>query len=702
MSAKSIRFSPAILARLGEELIASPAQGLVELVKNAYDANARECVVELHGVDVVGGHVLISDDGDGMDESDIEDGWLLLGASRKEPSSPLPATSRVPSGSKGLGRLAAMRLGKSVSLESLPRRAPNDLFQLDIDWELYEGVPAVEDVDLFIKRRPAPKSRRAGTVVKLVDLKKPFGKAEVARLAKELVLLTDPFAATEAQGNAFRARLKSPEYTELEKLVENAYFDEAEYHLVASIDALGKASAEVFDYRGKRVFAAAHHEIDRSIEGKRVVGAGQPYRCPEMKFELHLFVLGRASFSGRETTIEEVKEWLNAFGGVRLYHRGIRVMPYGDAENDWLTLNLLKNKDPQLRPTTATSIGRIVTDDRAGQLQAKTDRSGLIENEAFHETRRFAIDVLEWLARKRIRERDQRLRAKKTVSANRAKNAASDLEKVAQQAPKKLRADIQNAVLSLQRAIEVETSALKEEVELYRSLATAGITTAMFAHESQKPLEQIPIMVDLLVTRARRHCAAVFDKHLADPLAQIREAAATVAAAATLPLGLLDRRKRRKQAVNVHEVITQSAALLRDFAERRRVSIKFSLDATNYAVFGTPASIESIVLNFFANSLYALEKVDASSRTIHVVTRNDPGEKLFVSVGDSGPGIRGIAVEDIWLPGQTTKQGGTGFGLTIVRDVVADLGGSVGVKENSILGGAEFSVLLPCIAGSIA
>ena len=79
----NIRFSPKILARLGEELNQSSSQGIVELVKNAYDADADECTVELHGVSSPGGTIRIYDKGDGMDEETIKNYWLVLGNSPK-------------------------------------------------------------------------------------------------------------------------------------------------------------------------------------------------------------------------------------------------------------------------------------------------------------------------------------------------------------------------------------------------------------------------------------------------------------------------------------------------------------------------------------------------------------------------------------------------------------------------------------------
>ena len=80
----NFRFSTDILRRLGEELNPSPDQGILELVKNAYDADARVCSIELSDTDRSGGTVTVTDDGDGMTAAEIRDGWLVLGRSRKK------------------------------------------------------------------------------------------------------------------------------------------------------------------------------------------------------------------------------------------------------------------------------------------------------------------------------------------------------------------------------------------------------------------------------------------------------------------------------------------------------------------------------------------------------------------------------------------------------------------------------------------
>ena len=61
-----LRFSTEIVRRLGEELNPTLDKGVLELVKNAYDADATECRIELRGTDRPGGKVIVEDNGAGM------------------------------------------------------------------------------------------------------------------------------------------------------------------------------------------------------------------------------------------------------------------------------------------------------------------------------------------------------------------------------------------------------------------------------------------------------------------------------------------------------------------------------------------------------------------------------------------------------------------------------------------------------------
>lgn len=310
-----IRFSPKILRRLGEELNVSPDQGILELVKNAYDADALRCTVELRETNNSGGTILITDDGDGMLEEQIEDGWLLLGSSKKVQTAKT-RLGRSPAGNKGLGRLAALRMGRGVALTTRPRESPGIEYKLDIDWSEYHGVDAVEDVSIDVLTEDT--SAGKGTEIEIQDLRQRLTRMDVKRLARGLLMLSDPFSDLPS---GFNPVLNAPEYKDLEELVARRYFRDADFHLRLKVNDQGWATAEVLDLNGRQLFRTEHDELRRSK-------TKEPYDTPAFSFDLWVFVLSQQSFTNKPTTLTEVKEWLKEFGGVYLYVRGLRVAPY--------------------------------------------------------------------------------------------------------------------------------------------------------------------------------------------------------------------------------------------------------------------------------------------------------------------------------------------------------------------------------------
>ena len=382
----NLQFSPDILKRLGEELVPHADQGLLELAKNAYDADATECLIQLENVDASGGRITISDNGLGMSWSAIENGWLVLGKSRKA-GDLTKKYKRVPAGDKGLGRLAALRLGRKAILRTRPDDEPGVEYSVTLDWDNYDQALFVEEVPTPIKKKKTKK--KPGTEIELQSLIKPLSSTDVHRLSRSLVLLSDPFG--DEQG--FRTSLSAPEFDKFENLVKNAYFDFASYRLSAKLLPDGTAVFQAYDDRKNLLW---HEEIEKR------------YRAPEADFDLWAFILNAATFSTRDATVGEVRDWLNVTGGVHIYENGIRVAPYGGADADWLKLNEMRVASPEERPSTNTSIGRVSIKNQDGRLVQKTDRNGYIEDEAFVELRAFGQDALNWLARHRLKDAETR------------------------------------------------------------------------------------------------------------------------------------------------------------------------------------------------------------------------------------------------------------------------------------------------------
>lgn len=150
------RFAPSILVRLGEELVPNLDQAIIELIRNSYDADAKECTVEIKLDKANGGTIVISDNGSGMTSQQILNNWLVLGGSSKE-STKLTPKGRRTVGDKGLGRLAALRAGSSVEMVTRHEDSPTDeAYSITIEWSKYDNAKVVEEVGLPLEKVVEP------------------------------------------------------------------------------------------------------------------------------------------------------------------------------------------------------------------------------------------------------------------------------------------------------------------------------------------------------------------------------------------------------------------------------------------------------------------------------------------------------------------------------------------------------------------
>jgi len=142
--------------------------------------------------------------------------------------------------------------------------------------------------------------------------------------------------------------------------------------------------------------------------------------------------------------------------------------------------------------------------------------------------------------------------------------------------------------------------------------------------------------------------------------------------------------------------------LFEPFLSDARINVRLELMDPAPVVQASVASIEAILANLLTNAVHAFESEDMHSDLRDVVIRTElsGGDRLLLRLLDTGPGITHLSVDDIWLPGQSSRPGGTGLGLTIVRDTVSDLGGAVRALPHGELGGAEFVVELPVALGA--
>jgi signal transduction histidine kinase len=198
---------PSLIYQLGESLISDAVQALVELVKNCYDADATYAKVRIDTVGVLevpdaayqptGGRITIEDDGRGMDELALRNGWLLISNRAKRDLKERKETTpggRTPLGDKGLGRLGAQRLGENMDIFS--RVKDGSPFHMDFSWLDFATAPTLGDVVVHLGSCKFP--REKGTTVVVSNLKEADawrGQDPLKRLEQELSRMISPYKA---------------------------------------------------------------------------------------------------------------------------------------------------------------------------------------------------------------------------------------------------------------------------------------------------------------------------------------------------------------------------------------------------------------------------------------------------------------------------------------------------------------------------
>ena len=144
---------------------------------------------------------------------------------------------------------------------------------------------------------------------------------------------------------------------------------------------------------------------------------------------------------------------------------------------------------------------------------------------------------------------------------------------------------------------------------------------------------------------------------------------------------------------NLAEDVERVVEEFRPLASSRRVDIVTQIDARPTLAM-RPEALRHVLLNLLDNAV----KYGPNEQTIRVSLAQRDGE-VVLSVADEGPGVSVREREQIWSPfmrGVASRaKGGSGIGLTIVREVVEQHGGRCWVEPASTAGGARFVITLP-------
>jgi len=214
-------------------------------------------------------------------------------------------------------------------------------------------------------------------------------------------------------------------------------------------------------------------------------------------------------------------------------------------------------------------------------------------------------------------------------------------------------------------------------------LRGAGELAAGMAHEVRNPLASIKGAAE------RLHRGTLADGER-DELLRILEVESTRLDGVVRVFLLYTRPAPLVQTkADLNAVVNETAALVGPTAQRRGVRIDLKLDPALVSQRMDPAKIKQALLNLLLNAVQA----SPDGATVTVTTRL-AGRRAEVLVQDHGPGLPEEVRRSLFTPFTTTKEGGTGLGLPIARQILEAHGGGI-TLNGAPEGGTLARVYLP-------
>ncbi|EKA95379.1 TPA: sensor histidine kinase [Proteus mirabilis] len=711
------------LATIGKELIQNEAAAIIELVKNAYDADADEIYIDIN-LDKSSKTVSItvSDNGHGMDIDTFLNKWMVPSTNDKFERKISTHKKRVMQGRKGIGRYAVAVLGNTLDIQTTTKEL--SFISATIDWDIFGKVKYLDEIDINVISKKLTHGQQ-GTTLKI------FGKEEYfetwternkRNLEFELKKLISPL---DAKKNDFKIFLKITPIT-TETYDEDVFSPE---NKVKFEEIKPFPIVKYFDYR-------IHGEISENGTGKLTYSCQkelnlpdiqidfnyhQPTNCGNLKFDFRVYDresdalddLVERTKQLAEFPLEkkEIRALLDTYHGVGVFRNGFRIRPLGDDGYDWMDLNLQRVNNPSLRISVNQIIGYVLIEsEEQSKLYEKSARDGLRDNEAYKNLVDISQRILKLLEENRFRYRE-------TTGKSRKKNESIDekldnifsseklsskiqdtLEKSGLSSDKKekISSDIMSLVEEDNKAKSKELEYIKRAVAIYQGQATLGKIINRLIHEGRRPLNYFQNEIPNLKRWKEKYEISHDEKHFSKVMERVDGVLENTRHFVVLfkkidPLATA--RRPNKKNENIKHIIQSAINIFEKDINDNGINISYSC-SENLTYLCWKQDIIAILYNLLENSIYWMVSTKSPDKNIEITVTENSGVFDSIIYKDSGPGIKKEDIESliIFTPGFSGKpNGGTGLGLSIAGE--AAIRNNLKLQAEEATDGALFKII---------
>src|SRR3990172_8516930 len=187
-----------LFKHIGRNQIDSEIIALIEIVKNCYDADATEVVINFDNLNRPNGEIVVTDNGNGMTFQEFKNYWMCPGTAHKEKESLSPKWRRTMLGRKGMGRFGTDKIGSKVIVKSKNEHEAIS-FVATVDADLFEKPGAMfQNTPIpvqFFKRSElnfVQKDFPVGTQIRMKKLRRVWTKTMILEVREELSRMISP------------------------------------------------------------------------------------------------------------------------------------------------------------------------------------------------------------------------------------------------------------------------------------------------------------------------------------------------------------------------------------------------------------------------------------------------------------------------------------------------------------------------------
>lgn len=242
-------------------------------------------------------------------------------------------------------------------------------------------------------------------------------------------------------------------------------------------------------------------------------------------------------------------------------------------------------------------------------------------------------------------------------------------------------------------SFDQQVSEIKEAAILSDHLATIGQLAAGIAHEIRNPLTTVKGFIQLI----QPHLAVIGKEEYAIiALDEINRANDIIYEF----LNAAKPQQNKKQFTNINKLVHDIMMLYESEAILRGIDFETRLVHDNLSLYIDIKQVKQVLVNIVKNAIEAIEDNPyAEKGQIRITTEMNNGFAV-IFIEDNGVGMEQKTIDKLFMPFFSTKEAGTGIGLTVCKKIIEDHGGTIQVSSTPYQGTA-FQIALPIFQNKI-